>query len=136
MNAFSWISIAPTVDILRYCVDKSLYYNKLQFHSREFITLKGIAIVFCDSLAVFTTLKGAKISFYIHGNRGAFWFCRNNPDDIALPARTYQPVLFESLHRTPYYEASGLAVWRAVSARRLNRKSQSDIAFLCPAPGD
>ncbi len=99
----AWISIAPTVDILRYCVDKSLYYNKLQFHSREFITLKGITIIFCDFLAALTTLKGVKISFYIHGNRVAFWFCRNNPDDIALPARTYQPALSESLHRTPYY---------------------------------
>ena len=137
----AWNSIAPTVDILRYCVDKSLYYNKLQFHSREFITLKGITIVFCDFLADFitlkgATLKGAKISFYIHGNRVAFWFCRNNPGDISLPARTYQPALAESLHRNPYYQASGLAAWLSVSARRPNRKSQSDIAYQYPAPGD
>jgi len=37
-----------------------------------------------------------KISVCIHGNRGAFWFCRNNPGDIPLRARTYRPVLSES----------------------------------------
>ena len=44
-----------------------------------------------------------KISFCIYGNRGVFWFCRNNAGDIALRARTYRPELSESSHRNPYY---------------------------------
>ena len=67
-----------------------------------FAWVRSVTIVFCDSLAVFTTLKGVKISFCMYGNRGAFWFCRNNPGDISLRARTYRPALSESLHRNPF----------------------------------
>ena len=39
----------------------------------------------------YNSIKGAKISSYKHGSRAVFWFYRNNPDDIPLPARIYQP---------------------------------------------
>ena len=67
-----------------------------------FAWVRSVTIVFCDSLAAFTTLKGIKISFCMYGNRVAFWFCRNNPGDIALRARTSRLVLSESLHRNPF----------------------------------